>query len=164
MILYQIETVPVSIIDLHKQADSYTQLQIDRPYIALNSKTYISIRQQECQTCKKIGYKFYCEELFIVKHKNKYRCESTTYFNLGPEIIKENCKYAYYFNKTDINPTVLDRGKKIILAKWPNDKHIICSINNGILAKIPSYPFVLVNRSVLCNCEREAENNFLLAS
>ena len=48
--------------------------------------------------------------------------------------------------------TVLDGGNKIILANWSNDKHIICNINNDILVKIPSHPFVLINRSVLCNC------------
>ena len=41
LILYQIETVPVPIVDQNKQVHSYTHLQIDRPYIALNSKTYI---------------------------------------------------------------------------------------------------------------------------
>ena len=46
-ILYQIETVPVSIVDQNKQANSYAHLQIDKPYIALNSETYISNRQQE---------------------------------------------------------------------------------------------------------------------
>ena len=46
----------------------------------------------------------------------------------------------------------------------PNDKHIICNINNGIPVKIHSHPYVLVNRSVLCNCEIEAENHFLLES
>ena len=45
LVLYQIETVPVSIINQNKQADSYTCLQIDRPYIALNTETYITIRQ-----------------------------------------------------------------------------------------------------------------------
>ena len=47
LILYQIETVPVPIIDQNMQAHSYTHLQIDRPYIALNSEMYITIRQQE---------------------------------------------------------------------------------------------------------------------
>ena len=60
--------------------------------------------------------------------------------------------------------TVLDRGNKIILANWPNDKHIICTINNDIPIEIPSHPYVLVNRSILCNCSIEAENNFLLES
>ena len=94
----------------------------------------------------------------------KYSYEGTLYFNLGPDIIKENCKFAYYFNKRYITPTVLDGGNKIILANWPDDKHIICNVNNGIPVKIPSHPYVLVNRSILCDCGIEAENNFLLES
>ena len=53
LISYQIETVLVPIIDQNKQAHSYTHLQIDKPYIALNSETYITIRQQELRTCKR---------------------------------------------------------------------------------------------------------------
>ena len=121
LILHQIETVPVAIIDLNKQVDSYTHLQIDRPYIALNSETYISIGQQELQTCKKIGYEFYCEEHFMAKHKAEYNCASVIYFNLDPDIFKDNCKFAYYFNKTDIAPKVPDRGNEIIL---PNGQMI----------------------------------------
>ena len=124
LILYQIETVPVPIIDQNKEADSYMHLQIHRPYIALNSEMYNSIRQQELQTCKKIGYEFYCEKLFIVKHRSTYSCESMIYFNLGPDIIKENCKFTYCYHYTGITPTVLDRGNEIIFANWPNDKHI----------------------------------------
>ena len=59
LILYQIETVPVPIIDLNTQAHSYNYLQVDRLYIALNSEMYITIRQQELRTCKRIGYEFY---------------------------------------------------------------------------------------------------------
>ena len=61
LILYQIEMVPVSIIDLNKQVHSYTHLQVYRTYIALNCETYISLRHQELRTCKNIGYQFYCE-------------------------------------------------------------------------------------------------------
>ena len=70
----------------------------------------------------------------------------------------------FYCNKTDITWTVLNDGNEIILANWPNDKHIICTINNDIPKEIPSHPYVLVNRIVLCNCGIEAENNFLLES
>ena len=83
---------------------------------------------------------------------------------MDAETIKENCKFKFYYNKTDITPTVLDGGNEIILANWPNDKHIICNINNDIPVKISSHPYVLVNRSVLCNCGIEAENHFLLKS
>ena len=73
--LYQMETVPVPIVDKSKQAQSYTYLKINKPYITLNSEAYISLRKQELTTCKKVGYEFCCEELFVVKHKTKYSCK-----------------------------------------------------------------------------------------
>ena len=42
--LYQLETVPVPIIDRNKNAQSYIHLKVTKPYIALNSETYISLR------------------------------------------------------------------------------------------------------------------------
>ena len=93
LILYQIETVPIPILDQNEQAQSYTQLKIDKPYIALNTETYITLRTQELHTCKTIGYEYYCEEQFVVKSKTRYSCASAIYFNLGPEIIKENCEF-----------------------------------------------------------------------
>ena len=71
LVLYQIETVPVPIVDQNKQVHSYTHLQIVRHYITLNTETYISMRQQELSMCKKIGYNSYYQELFVVKHKLK---------------------------------------------------------------------------------------------
>ena len=115
---------------------------LKKPYIALNSETYISIWQQELRTCKRIGYELYCKELFVVKHKSKYSCESAIYFNLDAETIKENFKFKFYYNKTDITPTVLDGGDEIILDNWPDDKHIICNINNDITVIITSHPYV----------------------
>ena len=99
-----------------------------------------------------------------MKHKSKFSCESMIYFNTNSETIKENCRFKLYYNKMNITPTVLDGGNEIILANWPNDKHIICDINNDMPIKIPSHPYVLVNRSALCNCGKEAENHFLLES
>ena len=55
LILYQIEMAPVPIIDQNTQAPSCTPLQINKPSIALNSETYIWVRQQELRTFKRIG-------------------------------------------------------------------------------------------------------------
>ena len=88
LLLYQMETVPVPIINQNTQAQSYTHLQINKTYIVLNPETYISIRQQELRICKKIGCEFYCDEIFVVKHKSKYSCKSLIYFNLDSETIK----------------------------------------------------------------------------
>ena len=61
LILYQIETASVPILDQNEQAQSYTKLKIDKPHIALNSETYISLCSQELSTCKRISYEYYCE-------------------------------------------------------------------------------------------------------
>ena len=109
-------------------------------------------------------YEFYCEELFVVKHKTKYSCESAIYFDLSADIINENCNFQHYFNNTDTKPAVLDGGHEIVQAKWPNTKHVICNDNNNIPMKIPSHPYVLLKRTILCNCGIEAEDNFLFKS
>ena len=118
LVMYQIETVPIPILDKYEQVQSYTHLQIDKPYIALNSETYITLFIQELDTCKRIGYEYYCEELFVVKSKSRYSCARAIYFNLGADIIKENCEFDFYFNKTNIKPAVLDGGHQMILPNW----------------------------------------------
>ena len=42
-------------------------------------------------------------------------------------------------------------------------KKMMCSCNN-IPIKIPSHPYVLVNRRIQCKCDVEAESNFVLES
>ena len=120
LILYQVETVPVPIIDQNTWAHLYTHLQIEKPYIALNSETYILLQQQELRTCKRIGYEFHCEDHYMVKHESKYSCESAIYFNLDTNTIKDNCNFKFYYNKTNISPMVLDGGNEIILCKLDN--------------------------------------------
>ena len=66
LILYQLETVPVPILDTNIEAESYIHLNVSKPYLALNSETYISLTHQELQSCKKIGNEFYCEELLLL--------------------------------------------------------------------------------------------------
>ena len=90
--------------------------------------------------------------------------QSAIYFNLSTDIIKSNCNFDFYFNKTVVTPAVLQGGDEIVLENWLNDKHISCNVNNDIPVKIPSHPYVLVNRSVLCNCRIEADNHYVLES
>ena len=164
LIMYQIETVPVPILDKNEQAQSYIELKVEKLYIALNEETYITLHSQELKMCKRIGYEYYCKELFVIKSKTRYSCASAIYFNLESDVIKANCEFQYYYNKTDIKPTVLHGGFQIILANWPNYRKIMCSHNNNIPINIPGHPYMLMNLSILCNCDIEAESNFLLES
>ena len=52
LILYQLETVLVLILDTNTEAQSYTHLKVRKPYLALNSETYISLTHQELRSCK----------------------------------------------------------------------------------------------------------------
>ena len=162
LIMHQIETVPVPILDENEQAHSYTELKIEKPSIALNEETYTTLHVKELKMCKKIGYEYYCKELFVVKSKTKYSCASAIYFNLESDVVKANCEFLYYYNITD--PTILDGGFQIILVNWPSYRKIMCSHNNNIPINIPGHPCVLMNRSILYNCDVKAESNFLLES
>ena len=123
--LYLVETIPI--LDMNKRADSYTWIRIDKPYIAQNPDTYISIHSEELKTCKRIGYEYYCEELFVVKSKSKYSCTSALYFQLDKQTIKDYCIFDYYYNKTNVKPSILDGGHEIVLGNWSSFKRIICS-------------------------------------
>ena len=84
--LYQIETVPVPILGMNDKAQSYIELKTIKPHIALYDEMCISLRSQELNTCKKIGYEYFYEELFIVKSTHKFSYTSAVYFNLKHEI------------------------------------------------------------------------------
>ena len=43
-----------------------------------------------------------------LKVKTRYSCASAIYLKLDLEIIKENCKFLFYHNKTDVKPAMLD--------------------------------------------------------
>ena len=112
--LYQIEMIPVLILDMNEKVDSYAWIRRDKPYIALNPDIYISIHSEELRTCKRIGYEYYCVELFVVKSKSKYSCASALYFEFDKQMIKENFIFDYYFNQTDVKPSILDGGYEIV--------------------------------------------------
>ena len=98
--LYEVETVPVPIIDKNVKADSYSQVRIEKSYIAAGTDYYIQLRISELLMCKSIRHIYYCEELFVIKHKSRHSCVSAIFYNLGPATVTKNCKFDYYYNTT----------------------------------------------------------------
>ena len=94
LIMYQIETVPIPILDENEQAHSYMELKVEKHYIALNEETCITLHAQELKMCKKIGYEYHCKELLVVKSKTRYRCASTIYFNLESDVIRQTVNFC----------------------------------------------------------------------
>ena len=97
----------------------------------------------------------------MVKHRSQHNCKSAIYFDSNVEIIKENCEFQYFYNKTDVKPAILDGGNEIILANWPKSKYVICKDNHEYPIKIPRHPYVLLKRCVLHNCGIHAEHLLL---
>ena len=153
--LFEIESVLVPIKDKNKQVDSYSQVVIEKPYIAAGKDYYIQLCMTKLSTCKNIRYRYYCEELFVVKHKSKHSFMSTIFYNLGPSVVTENCKFHYIYNAT-VPPVNLDGGKEVLLANFYRQRLLKCASQNGGLAKpIPVHTYAIVRREFLCNCQLE---------
>ena len=104
--------------------------------------------------CKQIRCTYYCEELFLVKHKTKHSCESAIFYKLDEDTIKKNC----------VIQSVLDGGTQIVLVNMVNNKKLIWSDSFNLARPFPSYIYVVLNRTVLCNCRLEAELTYLFKS
>ena len=163
MTLYQIETVKVPILDKNPNASSYTELSIQKPYIASNKAYYIQLVLPELVMCKKIRHTYYCEELFLVKHKTKHSCESAIFYHLPRAIILQNCEIRYFYNTT-VLPSVLDGGSSIVLANMLNEKRLICSYDQGLATPLPTSSYALVSRDILCHCHLQVGLTYVLKS
>ena len=61
-------------------------------------------------------------------------------------------------------PSVLDGGPQILLANILTPKRLICTYASDMAHPVPSHNYVLVNRSILCNCHMESGLTYLLKS
>ena len=61
-------------------------------------------------------------------------------------------------------PSVLDGGPQILLANILTPKRLICTYTSHMACPVPSHDYVLVNRSILCNCYMESGLTYLLKS
>ena len=132
--LFEIETVPVPIPDENAKADSYSQVQVIKPYIVVGTEYYIELRMTEMIMCRSIRFTYYCEELFVVKHKSAYGCSSTIYYDMGAKRVTESCEFKYMYD-AKVAPTILDGGKELLLANFHGPQSLKCDTKDGGLAK-----------------------------
>ena len=151
------------ITNQNKEADSYSEVKYSKPYLAINNHYYIQLRIQELHMCKQIRHTYYCKELFLVKHMSKHSCESATFYNLTADVVYLVCQFNYFYNTT-VPPSILDGGSTILLANILHPKRLICSKDFHMACPMPHHPYILVNRSILCNCHLQSGLNYLLKS
>ena len=109
--------------------------------------------------CKSICYTYYCEELFVVKHKSHHSCASAIFYDLGPEEVVHKCQFDYIYNTT-MPPTVLDGGWSLLLANFHGPHSLKCnSKNRGLPKPASEHVYAVVDRSFLCDCQLDQEHH-----
>ena len=96
--------------------------------------------------------------------RTKRICESAIFYNLTADIIYTVCKFnlfLQYYSATQCNWNVTPH---ILLANMLSPKRLVCSGNPHMAQPIPNYPYILVNRSLLCNCHLQSGLMYLLKS
>ena len=73
------------------------------------------------------------------------------FYNAPPTTVYSVCTFKYFYNIT-VQPSILDGGNHILLANQKAAKNLICSHNHNLATPLAQFPYVLVNRSLLCHC------------
>ena len=63
-----------------------------------------------------------------------------------------------------VQPSILDGGNHILLANQKAAKNLICSHNHNLAMPLAQFPYVLVNRSLLCHCQLQSGTTHLAKS
>ena len=108
--------IDVPVEDDDHTIDSYTRVQITKPYIAANENHYIQLQITELRMCKVIQKDYFCEELFTVKQTNMNTCESALFYDMHLSKIQNYCDFNIFLNKL-VPPSFYDGGDKIALLR-----------------------------------------------
>ena len=112
--------------------------------------------------CKSIRHIYYCEELFVIKHKRRHSRVSAVFYNLGLATITKNCKFDYNYNTT-VPSVILNGRRDVLLANFRGPRSLKCSSVNGGLAKpAPEHTYAVVNREFLCDFQLDLEHASIL--
>ena len=63
---------------------------------------------------------------------------------------------------TTVIPAVLDGGSQIVLANMLPEKRLICTYDQGLAKPLPTSPYVLVDRKILCHCHIQSGLTYVL--
>ena len=145
MTLHELETEKVPITDTNLAADSYTEVETSNPYIAFNKDYYIQLHIPELHMCKQIWSYFWSN--------TSPKCNL---LQLDQRIYKYLLQFSLFLQQCNAQ----------CFGWWlPNiPKRLICTYASYVACPVPSHNYVLVNRSMLCNCHTESGLTYLLKS
>ena len=82
--------------------------------------------------CKQIRHTYYCEELFLIKHKTNHSCESAIFYNLTADVVYSVCQFDYFITPQYHLVSLME----VQISSW-----LTCSALRGsFVQKIPPWP------------------------
>ena len=106
----------------------------------------------ELSKCKHIGHEYFCESVFLVKHKTSHSCESAIFFNLQPDIINDNCDFRFFCNIIP-KAAVLDAGETLLLRKLNKVCYLQCTEHNNTPMPKSADDYTVISGSLMCDCQ-----------
>ena len=161
MSLFSINTAPVPMDDATYQGknNEYTWINVNHPYLATTSKTYIPLTEQQLRLCTKLGPTYYCENAHLIRDRSDHTCASAIFYDAGSDAIVKTCE-PKYIKSSLLKPIVLDAGELMVLSNLPSPWALVCEPNHRPIPIIAS-TYRILNRSELCQCSLSAGAYFL---
>ena len=156
--LHSIETVPMPFDTetLDGKNDEYTFINNSYPYMAINEQNYIPLNEQQLRLCNPMGATYYCENLYVLRHRLEHTCKSAIYYHADAWTIMKHCK-ATFVSKHQFPPQVLDTGETMVLFNllkpW-----ILVSSQHKRPRQIEISTYKILNRTELCECSLTARS------
>ena len=113
---------------------------------------YVSFTTEELSLCKHIGHGYFCESIYLVKHKTSQIYESEVFCDLSQDISSDDCEFNFFYNMTP-EAAILDAGDIHLLSKLDKHLYLCCDEFNNVPIPIPAYEYSVINRLLLCDCQ-----------
>ena len=72
-----------------------------------------------------MGATYYCENLYVLRHRSEHTCESAIYYRTDPKTIIKHCR-VMFAHRQNFPPKVLDAGKTMVLFNLPRPWILVC--------------------------------------
>ena len=155
----EVAPVPYDAETYSGEQSQYTLVDIEFPYMATTPDNYIPLTEQQLRLCWKIGYTYYCENSYLLRHRSQHTCASAIYYNEDETAKVEHCKPQFIQNKK-FNAQILDAGKQLVLSNLPKPWVLVCGPDHRPFP-IEYSTYRVINRTELCECALSAGPYYL---
>ena len=159
--LYHLKTVPVPFhineeeMDATESRYTHTQLTPSTGILGMSSDTYINLEKAVLDECYKIGMVYFCETLFLTKHRSEHTCESAIYHYAHANEIRQKCTFEY-FPHLEPEPELLDAGNYFLLSHLPTPWSVHCKHTDQLPGPLRGSAYTIIMKSDMCGCELQA--------